>query len=349
MATRRPLVNIGGVLQEMPATDAVYRSDEINVTNDATNPSAVYPVLVPSTGGYTAPTIASAKISFVPSTGTLTSLRFSGSLIRPTSGVLTAAGTTQATGLALTSDVNYIGTTAANTGVVLPAPIVGKKIKVINRGASDLRVYPPTGSNIDNLAANAAIILPTLGVLEVTANTTTQYNSTSNSATGLRGVVPGTNGGTGVNNSTRTISYAGNVAFTGAFTFSGALTANTSITFPTTGTLVSTTVAQTLTNKTFTGYTETTYALAGTDIAVANGTIQRKTLTANTTFTETLADGQSVVLHINPATFTVTWPTISWINAAGTNTAPTLKASVLNVIVIWQDNGVLYGNWIGSL
>ena len=116
-----------------------------------------------------------------------------------------------------------------------------------------------------------------------------------------------------------------------------------------TGTVLGTTDTQTLTNKTLTGYTETVYALSGTDINPANGTIQTKTLSANTTFTESIAEGQSVTLMLNPSTFTVTWPTASWISTAGTNTAPTLKASVLNCIVLWRSGGVLNGNWKGSL
>lgn len=117
---------------------------------------------------------------------------------------------------------------------------------------------------------------------------------------------------------------------------------------------VTTTGVQTLTNKTLTaptltGYTETVYALSGTVIDPANGTVQTKTLSGNTTFTKSIADGQSVVLMLNPATYAVTWMTVSWVNAAGTGAAPTLKASAMNVIVLWQVGGVLYGNWIGSL
>ena len=115
-----------------------------------------------------------------------------------------------------------------------------------------------------------------------------------------------------------------------------------------TSTVVGTTDTQTLTNKTLTGYTETVYSLSGTDINPANGTVQTKTLAANTTFTESIADGQSVVLMLNTSTYTVTWPTTTWINTSGTGSAPTLKASATNTVVLWQVGGVLYGNWVGS-
>ena len=115
-----------------------------------------------------------------------------------------------------------------------------------------------------------------------------------------------------------------------------------------TGDAVGTTDTQTLTNKTLTGYTETVYSLSGTDINPANGTVQTKTLAANTTFTESIADGQSVVLMLNTSTYTVTWPTTTWINTSGTGSAPTLKASATNTVVLWQVGGVLYGNWVGS-
>lgn len=115
------------------------------------------------------------------------------------------------------------------------------------------------------------------------------------------------------------------------------------------GAYVTLTGVETVANKTFTNYTETVYTLAGTDINPANGSIQSKTLSVNTTFTESIADGQSVVLMLNPSTYTTTWPTISWVNTAGTGAAPILKASAMNTIVLWQVAGTLYGNWVGSL
>lgn len=105
---------------------------------------------------------------------------------------------------------------------------------------------------------------------------------------------------------------------------------------------------QTLTNKTLTGYTETVYNLAGTNIAVANGTIQTKTLSANTTFTESLADGQSVILGITAGAFSVTWPTVTWTKVGGSGVAPTLTSSGVNWIILWQVGGVVRGSFMGT-
>ena len=91
---------------------------------------------------------------------------------------------------------------------------------------------------------------------------------------------------------------------------------------------------------------ETTSTLTGTDLDPDAGSVQVKTLAANTTFTESLEDGQSLVLHlINGASYTVTWPTITWVTSDG-NTAPTLTAN--DVLVFWQLSTTLYGAYVGS-
>ena len=106
-------------------------------------------------------------------------------------------------------------------------------------------------------------------------------------------------------------------------------------------------LATTTTGVTVTGVAqETVYALSGTEIAPANGAIQTKTLSENTTFTETLASGDAVILLLDGgSTYTVTWPTITWISSAG-DVAPTLTAS--DVLVIFQVSSTLYGAYIGS-
>jgi hypothetical protein len=100
-------------------------------------------------------------------------------------------------------------------------------------------------------------------------------------------------------------------------------------------------VAQSFTaQQTFKEYAETQYSLTGTDIDPANGSLQYKTLSANTTFTESLVDGQSVTLMIDDGTaYTITWPTTTWVGGA----APTLPTTGYAVIELWQINAVLYG------
>lgn len=88
------------------------------------------------------------------------------------------------------------------------------------------------------------------------------------------------------------------------------------------------------------------YALSGTDINPANGGLQTKTLSAATTFTESLTNGDSVVLMLNAgASYTVTWPTITWVTSNG-NAAPTLTAN--DTIVFWKVGSTLYGAYVGS-
>lgn len=105
----------------------------------------------------------------------------------------------------------------------------------------------------------------------------------------------------------------------------------------------------TLTNKTFTGYTETVFALgtSGTiSLDPTNGTIQTCALSGTATFTDSISNGQSIILMLTGGdTNVVTWPTITWVTSVG-NLAPTLTAA--NGIVLWKINTTLYGAIIGS-
>lgn len=101
----------------------------------------------------------------------------------------------------------------------------------------------------------------------------------------------------------------------------------------------------TSTNPSITGsITEQVYNLTGTAINPSNGTIQYKTVSENTTFTETLASGQSVLLRLIGAnSYTITFPTITWVGAS----APVLTANC--AIVLWKEQSTLYGAYVGTL
>lgn len=78
---------------------------------------------------------------------------------------LTATGSSsQANSLALPSDFCVVTTTAANTGVRLPAVgvTVGDTYIVVNHGASTLSVFPAVGGSIAAGSANAAFSVGTL-------------------------------------------------------------------------------------------------------------------------------------------------------------------------------------------
>jgi hypothetical protein len=91
---------------------------------------------------------------------------------------------------------------------------------------------------------------------------------------------------------------------------------------------------------------ETVFSLTGTALDPNNGTVQTKTISGNTTFTDSLSSGESMSLHLTSASsYTITWPTIKWVTGTGNN-APTLTAA--DTVVLFKISSVLYGVWIGS-
>ena len=99
----------------------------------------------------------------------------------------------------------------------------------------------------------------------------------------------------------------------------------------------------TLTNKTI---RDTVYSLTGTAFDATNGAVQTKTLAANTTFTDSLSSGDAIVLQLEAgASYTVTWPTMTWVTSGG-NVAPTLTAK--DTLVFWKVSTTLYGAYTGS-
>jgi hypothetical protein len=93
-------------------------------------------------------------------------------------------------------------------------------------------------------------------------------------------IVAGQYGGTGVNNSGKTITLGGSFTHTGAHTLGLTTTANTSVTLPTTGTLATLAGSESLSNKTI-----TSSSFSGTTVA-ASGAV---TFTSTTDATSTSA------------------------------------------------------------
>jgi len=94
---------------------------------------------------------------------------------------------------------------------------------------------------------------------------------------------------------------------------------------------------------------ETVYALSGTTPALdpANGTVQTWTLSGNSTPTDSLSAGEAITLMIDDGTaYTITWPTITWVNNAGS--APTLATTGYTVVALWKVSTTLYGALVGD-
>jgi hypothetical protein len=161
-----------------------------------------------------------------------------------------------------------LGRTSANAGVVEEIATTGTGNVV--RATSPTLVTPALGT------PSAAVLTNATG-LPLTS--------------GVTGILPGANGGTGVDNGTKTITLGGNLTTSGAFATTLTSTAATSVTLPTTGTLATLAGTETLTNKTLTSPTLTTPTLG---VATAT-TVNKVTITAPTTSaTLTIADGKTL-------------------------------------------------------
>lgn len=150
------------------------------------------------------------------------------SLTAPTFSVaatVTAGTNAQGQG-ALTADVNVITTAATNpSGVTLPTATAGRFVKVINRGANAINVYPATGGTIDGGAANASVQLPVNGEALFFAVSTTAWFSSINSRVNVAnatGTLAIANGGTGSATAAAALTALGAASKTAANAFTGA-------------------------------------------------------------------------------------------------------------------------------
>lgn len=91
-----------------------------------------------------------------------------------TSG-LTAAGTNQATALALVASISVVTTAAGGTGVILPTAGKSDTFWVANFGANALTLYPPSGGKLNNGSANAGISVPTLSAVWLVCQDTINF------------------------------------------------------------------------------------------------------------------------------------------------------------------------------
>jgi len=89
----------------------------------------------------------------------------------------------------------------------------------------------------------------------------------------------------------------------------------------------------------------TTYSLSGTAIDPDNGNIQYKTISGNTTFSESFAEGDNVLLILTDAdSYTINWPTMEWIGGASPSFTTAKEA-----VSLFKVNSTLIGNYLGPV
>jgi Repeat of unknown function (DUF5907) len=138
----------------------------------------------------------------------------------------------------------------------------------VSTGAGVIEEIATIGSGNVVRATSPTLVTPALG----TPSAAVLTNATGLPLTsGVTGILPGANGGTGVDNGTKTITLGGNLTTSGAYATTLTATAATSVTLPTTGTLATLAGTETLTNKTLTSPTLTTPTLGVASATSVNG------------------------------------------------------------------------------
>lgn len=136
------------------------------------------------------------------------------------------------------ADLFYIGKSPYGITDDSAIEYVDLQTQVYNYVAANLPI--PTGSPLTEV--NDTNVTLTLG-----GSPSTALVNAASITVGWAGLLPGSRGGTGVNNGSSTATYAGNLNFANSFTTSGnfsvtqTYTGSTNVTFPTTGTLATTT------------------------------------------------------------------------------------------------------------
>lgn len=330
--------NVQGALAELQAEKAALAGATFtgNVTLDAS--SLIYDTGSFNTTISAATATAARTITFPNTTGTVVTTGDTGSV---TNAML--AGSIAYTKLAALTSGNIILGSASN---VATSTAVTGDVTISNTGvtaiASDVIV------NAD-IKTDAAIAFGKLAAL-TSGNILVGNGSNQAASVALSGDATISNTGvltlaTIADTKLATITTAGKVSG-GAITsgtIAGATAINTSGAITTSGTVTVTgeTILKEIRETVFTLDTSGSIALDP-----ANGGVQTTALSGNPTFTDSLVTGQSILLVVaNGSSYTVTWPTITWVTANG-NVAPTLTSR--DMIAVFKVATTLYGAYLGS-
>ena len=155
--------NVSGAVSFATTANAVAGANVSGTVASATSATTAGSATTATTAG----TVTTAAQPNITSVGTL--------LIHSSTDSISAAGSSQGTATALTSEINRVTSVTpfpVNEGVRLPTAEGGLIIFVTNTTANELKVYPNTSDAINSLGTNSVFAHP--------AGATLQYICTNN-------------------------------------------------------------------------------------------------------------------------------------------------------------------------